>query len=88
MKKSENYKVVEVAGDYMAVPVGSEAKAFHGVIALSEPAAFLLKKMNDQTTKDDLKMFLIEEYNVEETVAVEDIERFIEELFQLKIIEE
>lgn len=85
---STNYRIVEVADEYMAVPIGSEASNFHGVIALSEAAAFLLRKMNISRSRNDLKEFLLEEYDVEETVAEKDIDRVIKEFLEYGLIEE
>jgi len=88
MKANSNYKVVEIAGEFMAVPVGAEAVAFNGVIALSEAAAFLLKKMEASRTKHELKGFLLEKYDVEESVAEEDLNKIIATFLELGLINE
>lgn len=47
MIRNPNFEIVRLDDECMAVPVGDEATSFHGVVALSEPAAFLLEQMTE-----------------------------------------
>ena len=51
---SEDFEILEVAGEYMAIPLGNESDRFRGVVALNEEAAFLLENMRCQRNMGDL----------------------------------
>ena len=81
------FEIMQVADDYMAVPLGDEAQRFRGVVALSEPAAYLLKKMDVPRTEDDLVRLLTEEYDVAADAAREDVRRIVQTFLELGVIE-
>lgn len=82
------FELVEMADEHLAVPVGDNASSFKGVVALSEAAFFLLKNLNVQQTKESLLALLINEYEVEDSVAASDLDALLSTLFELKLIEE
>ena len=45
MKIKTGFELVEVAGEYIAVPVGQRANLFKGVVALTDAGAFLFRYM-------------------------------------------
>ncbi len=64
----------------MVVPLGSQAMKFSSIIKLSESGAFLWSLLNDEKTVDELTNALLSKYDVDETKAREDIEKFIKKL--------
>ena len=78
MRMNPNFELVEVANEYMLVPVGEASASFKGVVVLSEEAAYLLHQMEESKTEKDLLELLLKEYDVEPVVARKDIEKFIE----------
>lgn len=88
MRLKNTFEIVDVTGEYMAVPVGAEAETFGGVIALSETAAFLLKQMESPKTVEELTGLLTQQYEISEKAAAEDISTAIEQFRELGIIEE
>lgn len=86
MIKNECFEVVTVADEHMAVPIGEEAVSFHGVVALSEAAAFLLNKMDEPRTKEELVDLLCREYDVDRATAEKDVDEIIIKFRELKII--
>ena len=88
MKIKSNFSLVDIAGEYMAIPVGEEATSFNGLVALTEAASFLLKNMNEPKTKEDLVALLIQEYDVEKVVAEEDVSKMVKDLLNMGVIEE
>lgn len=60
---------------------------FNGMMSLNETGAFLFGKLIEGTSKEQLVADLMAEYEVEEAVAVKDVEAFIakverEDLFE------
>lgn len=88
MIMNPKFELVEIAGEYMAVPVGDEAAAFQGVVALTDATYFLLQNLNVQQTKESLLDLLTHEFDVEPSVAQKDLEEIITKLFELGIIME
>lgn len=88
MKRKDDFEIIDVSNEYMAIPVGEKAKDFYGMVILSEPAAFLLKHMDHHMTEDELVELLLQEYEVEPSVATADIQRIIDILLDIGLIEE
>ena len=88
MKAKEGFEVVEIAGEYMAIPVGSMADEFHGVVALTEGAAFLLKNMNVPKNKEDLIQLLLNEYDIDKVTAEKDLEEVLQKFIEIGLIEQ
>lgn len=76
--RNTNFELIRIADDSMAIPIGDEATIFHGVVTLSDPAAFLLDCLNAHQTFEDLVEKLISEYDVDESTAKRDIKSIIE----------
>ena len=80
MKIKQGYILREVAGNYIVVAVGEAVKNFNGIINLNETGAFLWKQLQDGATEEQLKKDMLEEYDVQEDVAQNDIKAFIDKL--------
>ena len=86
MIANPEFDIVVVSGDCIAVPIGQMATEYNGVVALSEPAAFLLKCMESPTTIDELTVRLLEEYDVDESTAHADVIAAIDSFRKLKLV--
>ena len=81
------YKVVRISDDYLAVPVGNAADSIHGIIALSETAAFVLNKMEKPITREELIEVLLSEYDVERETVESDLDSILRTFLELELIE-
>ncbi len=81
MKIKSGFVIREIAGQYMAVPVGERVNDLHGMIALNETGAFIWKLLEDEKTEEDLARALTEEYEVSYEEALEAVREFRELLF-------
>ena len=86
MTRNSHFEIVEIAGDHMAIPVGEEAVSFHGVVALSEAAAFLLKKLDEPQTRDSLVDLLLDEYDIDRPLAERDVDGIIQTFTEYNLI--
>lgn len=78
MKLKSGFKRNEVCGQSFIVPMGENNIDFSKVIALNESSLLLWKKMEEgDFTINDLVEALLEEYEVEESVARADVENII-----------
>ena len=88
MKIKPGFLLREVAGNTVAVPVGSGTVNFNGMITLSETGALLWKKLENGATEDELVSAMLEEYDIDDATARRDIKAFTDKLIKVGIIEE
>ena len=82
MKKINEFILREVAGEYVAVPVGRTTEHFNGMITLSETGAFLYEHLEQAESFEALIAMLRAEYEVDEETAVRDTVYFINQMLR------
>lgn len=87
MKIKENYMLRRVADTFVVVPIGNAVADFNGMINLNSVGAFLWNRLESETTFDEVLRAMLEEYDVEESVARKDLESFVNELSQSNLLE-
>ena len=87
MKIKKGYILREVAGNYIVVAVWDAFKNFNGIINLNETGAFLWKRLEEGATEEQLKSALLNEYEVEEQIAENDIKAFISKLTEKGLLD-
>ena len=80
MKINKEYVLREIAGDYIIIPVGATALEFNGLITVNEVGVTLWNMLQEEVTMEDLVQGVLAEYDVQEEVAREDIQEFLDEL--------
>ena len=80
MKVEKEFVLREIAGDYIIIPTGKTVLEFNGLITVNEVGASLWKMLQDEVSMEDLVAGILDEYDVEEEVAREDIQEFLEQL--------
>ena len=86
MKIKDGFILREVAGNYIVVAVGDAVKNFNGVINLNETGAFLWRMLEKGSDADSLKQALLGEYDVEESIANQDVDAFITKLTEAGLV--
>ena len=77
MKIKKGFVLREVGGESVVVHVGEMSKQFHGMINLNETGAVLWKFFTEEHTVDEGVNALLAEYDVEESLARNDVEQFV-----------
>lgn len=80
MKLDPEFLLQEVGGEALLVPVGAAAGRFHGVVRLNETAAFLVEKLQNDTTSEALTEALAAEYDGTAEQFAEAVRRTLEQL--------
>ncbi|MBQ8374165.1 MAG: PqqD family protein [Clostridia bacterium] len=88
MKIKKGFVVRNVGGECVVVPVGAMSKTFHGMINLNETGNFLWEFFSADHTVEEGVAALCAEYDVEESVARNDVQRFADILLQNGFAEE
>ena len=76
----------EIAGDVILVPVGKAALENNGMFTLNELGGFLWDRLEAAADETDLLRAVLEEYEVPEAQALEDIRQFLKELTRMGIL--
>lgn len=88
MKIKEGFELREVCGEYVVVAHGMKNIDFSKVINLNESAATMWKSVLDKDfTVEDLTSTLLDNYEVEESVAKADATRILEEWKEIGLVE-
>lgn len=88
MKVEKEFVLREIAGDYVIIPTGQTVLYFNGLITVNEIGAFLWNLLQDEVTVEDLVKAVLNEYDVDEVTAREDIQEFLDTLVNGGILEE
>lgn len=90
MKAKKGFNLREVCGERIIVAEGKENIDFSNIISMNETSAYLWKNVQDMNcfTTEDLKRLLTEEYDVDETTALNDSEYVMKQWFEAGIVEE
>ncbi len=77
MKVKDGFILRKVAGESIVITVGEAARSFNGMVKLNETGAFLWEKLSKETTREQLISDMLEEFDVDKTIAERDIDAFI-----------
>lgn len=80
MRIEKEFVLREIAGDYIIIPTGKTVLEFNGLITVNEVGVSLWKMLQQDVTTEDLVKGILDEYDVEESVAREDIQEFLDTL--------
>ncbi len=78
MRLKDGFILREVAGTYVVVAIGGEAKKLNAMITLNETGAFLWEKLSAGSDEAGLLEAMLDEYDIDEATAKNDIAKFIE----------
>ena len=87
MKVEKEFVLREIAGDYVIIPTGQTVLCFNGLITVNEIGAFLWNLLQNDVTVDELVKHVLDEYEVDEEIAREDILEFLDTLVNGGIME-
>lgn len=73
MRIRKEFVLREIAGDYVIIPTGKTVLEFNGLITVNEVGVSIWKMLQEEVTFDQIVHNILEEYDVEESVAREDI---------------
>ncbi|MGN0334455.1 MAG: PqqD family protein [Lachnospiraceae bacterium] len=86
MKVDKEFILREIVGEYVIIPTGKTVLSFNGLISVNEVGAFLWNMLQKDVTVDELVAGVLEEYDVDEETAREDIQAFLDVLVEGNIL--
>lgn len=87
MKLREGYLLRKVAGKNIVVSVGSNVE-FNGMLTLNDTGVFFWELLKNDTTKEEMLAKILEEYDVSQNEASQDLDDFLTKLKDAKLLEE
>lgn len=82
------FEIVNVADEWLIIPVGDTSISFNGVVVLNEATAFLLNQLTTPKSEEELTAILMDEYEVDEETAKKDIQKTFMELIEIGVVSE
>ena len=87
MKIKEGFVLREVAGSFVVLPLAKSTAEFNGMLTLNESGVLLWKRLSEGCTLSELVSVLTEEYEVNEDVALHDVEKFLAKIGEVGCID-
>ena len=86
MKFKKEFMIREIVGETILIPMGDSNNHFNGVITINELGKFIWENLESSKDEEELLHKILEEYEVEEKEAKEDLDEFLDKLRQVDII--
>lgn len=86
MKIKQKFVVRQIAGDTVLVPISDTVSKFNGLIMLNEVALFIWENLELVSDENELLEKILEEYDVDELTAKNDMIEFLDVLKKAEII--
>lgn len=88
MKIKEQFKVREMAGEYVVIMQGSHGKDLTRIISLNESALYLWNAIyGKEFTVESITALLAEHYGIDDEIASRDAARWVDRLEACGLIE-
>ena len=87
MKIRYEFVARSIAGEHFLVPIGEAARQFSGMFALNELGAFLWEAIPGAVDEAELVDRVLDEYEVDQATARQDVSEFLDNLRAMGILE-
>ena len=89
MKIKKGFQLQNVCGEHIIIPAGEENIDFSQIISLNPTAAYLWENIADREsfTIEEMAQLLLNEYEVEEDIALEDCKLIAECWAEMGLLE-
>ena len=89
MKLRYDFTIMDMGGEFAAVPVGEDASKFHGMLKLNSVSAEILKLLKEDTTPDKVQKALKEIYSASTDEEIGNyLTPFLNQLLREGLLEE
>ena len=88
MKINENFVLRQIADTWVVLPLGDTTLDFNGMITLNETGSQLWALLEKGCEKTDLVNALLDEYDVTEEQATDDVDAFLNKLRNIDCLED
>lgn len=75
MRLKYMFETMELDNQFVAVPIDTGAKEFHGVVRMNDTAIRIFELLKEEITQDQIIETMISEYDVPRETLLEDVEK-------------
>lgn len=87
MRIKRGFELVEIAGEYMVIPVGDNMAVYGGTVVMNDVSAFIFRRLSDGITREDLLDNILNEYDISEEIAQSDLDKTLCSFRELGLLE-
>lgn len=87
MKAKSGFVLRNIVGEKILMPTGDNIGKFKGTILMNDVSAFVWEKLQTPMSRDDLLAAILDEFEVEESVAAADLDALLAKLNEYEVIE-
>lgn len=87
MKINKEFAIRNIAGDYVMVPLGNASNEFCGMISTNEVGVYMWNLLREGISFEELFEKVLATFDVEEAVARQDVNEFVEHLKKLDLLD-
>ena len=88
MKAKQGFVLRNVVDEYILMPTGDMIGEFNGTVLLNDVSAFVWEKLQNPVSREDLLTAILEEFEVEKSVAAADLDALLATLKEYGVIED
>ena len=88
MKIKEGFVLRNVVDEHIVMPTGDNIAKFDGAVVLNDVSAFVFEKMLNPVSREDLLSAILNEFDVDEETAANDLDQLLAKFGELGLIEE
>lgn len=88
MKIKDGFVLRNVVDEYIVMPTGENIVKFEGAVVLNEVSAFIFQQLENSMSRDDLLAALLNEFDVDEKTARNDLDSVLEQFRNIGFIDE
>lgn len=86
MNLNKDFILRNIAGESILVATGNATQDFNGMITLNEVATFILENIDECETEEVLVEKVLEEFEIDEETAKNDVREFLDQAIKFGII--
>ena len=87
MKIKEGFVLRNVVDEFIVMPTGDNIAKFEGAVVLNEVSAFIFKQLENPVSREDLLAAMLNEYDVDEATAADDLDALLEKFAEMGVLE-
>lgn len=87
MKSKKGFVMRDVLDEYIVMPTGDNIATFGGTVVLNEVSAFIYRQLENPVSREDLLTAVLNEYDVDEATAAADLDKLLEQLDSMGLLE-
>lgn len=87
MKIKDGFVLRNVVDEFIVMPTGDNITKFEGAVVLNEVSAFIFRQLENAVSCEDILSAVLNEYDVDEAQAAQDLDALLKQFESMGILE-